>query len=111
MLTGILIALPMVLHEMGHFFVALIFGKRIRFTFAVGNFFEIPVPRATWRMPQGLTKNQQRLVSQAGFAVEFLAMPFLPWIYSAVALAHFLLYPWYAGMENDFTGMGQVRQE
>ena len=105
MLTGILIALPMVLHEMGHFFVALIFGESIRFTFAVGYFFGIPVPRATWRIPEGLTKNQKKLVLQAGFAVELLAMPFLPWVYSAVAMTHFLLYPWYAGKENDFAGM------
>jgi len=105
MLTGILIALPMVLHELGHFFVALIFGKRIRFTFAVGYFFEIPVPRATWRMPEDLSETQKKLVLQAGFAAEFLAMPFLPWIYSAVALTHFLLYPWYADRDNDFAGM------
>jgi len=98
--------LPPVIHELGHFLAALLFGKVIKFRFSFGKIKGIPVPRWVWNLPSGLTKNQIIFVTQAGFVYEFIAALFLPKVYLAVACLHFTLYPWYAGKENDFSHLG-----
>lgn len=94
--------LPPIIHELGHFIAALLFGKRIKFKFSLGKVFGIPVPRWTWKIPSGLTRGQVRFVSQAGFLSEFACAVFFPATYLFVACLHFGLYPWYAGTDNDF---------
>ena len=46
---------------------------------------------------------EQRLIAQAGFALELLVIPFLSPIYAFIAIVHFILYPWYySGNDSDF---------
>lgn len=99
------IILPIMVHELGHFCVALLFGKVIKFNFSFGKLFGVPVPRWTWLMPHGLTLTQTKLIAQSGFALELALVPFLPVVYSVVAIIHFIAYPWYAGSSTDFKFM------
>jgi hypothetical protein len=110
-LVSLFLALPsaLVTHEGGHYLVARWFGKRLKFRFAWGWIWKIPVPRWVWSMPY-LERRQRRAVALAGFGVEFLAIPIfyvLPspsfWVcYAAVAVAHLGLYRFYAGADSDF---------
>ena len=94
--------LPPIIHELGHFFAALLFGKRIKFKFSFGKIYGIPVPRWVWSVPLDLSKNKKRFIAQAGFVSEFVVAAFLPTPYLLVACLHFALYPWYAGTVTDF---------
>jgi len=99
----------MAIHEGGHFVVALLFGRWLKFTFSLGWIDGIlPVPRFVWQMPE-MTPEKQELVALAGFAAEFaaaIAMFFVvPNEYRwcpGVVVAHFALYPLYAGETSDF---------
>ena len=92
--------IPLV-HELGHWLAARLFGSRLSFTFEWGKFY---VPRWTWRWPD-VTKSQLRIICLAGFGMEFAILPFMPWQYAAGVLIHFAAYPWYAGETSDFKGM------
>lgn len=109
MILQILISLiaACLIHEAGHFIVALIFGETLRFHFAWGKLFgKIPVPRFIWEMPKSFTSGQKMITGLAGFGLELLtAVPCLIygiWEYPVTAAAHFALYPLYAGEANDF---------
>lgn len=101
--------LPPVIHELGHYIAALVFGHRLRF------YRGDPVlgflPRWLWRWPPGLTKKQKRFVAQAGFGLEILgALPAFfvgGWQYILTLAVHFWAYPWYADTANDFEWMGK----
>jgi len=43
-------------------------------------------------MPHGLTKKQKGIIWFSGFGLEFLAIPFLPWMYGLCAMIHFVTY-------------------
>ena len=96
------IILPIMVHELGHFCVALLFGKVITFNLSFTRLFFIPLPRWTWEMPFGLTPDKRKILAQSGFALELALVPFLPTSYGVVAVIHFIAYPWYAGAQNDF---------
>lgn len=95
---------PPIVHELGHYVAALAFGSRLHFEFSWGDLFGVRVPRWTWAWPD-VTPERLRIICQAGFVAELALVPLLPWPYAAVALAHFALYPWYAGECSDFKGM------
>ena len=100
----LLALLPVFVHELGHYGMAFaLTGVALSFRFEKGTLWRIPVPRWVWDYPAGVTDKQMRLIAQAGFGLELALACVLPWPYGAVALAHFLLYPWYAGENNDFT--------
>ena len=102
---GISLALAGVIHELGHFIVALGYGYFIQFEFNWGKLGGIPVPRYTWYMPAGLPTAAKQHVALAGFSTEFLVAPILYFIlphYPVIALIHLILYPFYAGEMNDF---------
>jgi hypothetical protein len=98
----------MIIHEGGHYAAALRFGRRLKFTFTWGRLWKIPVPRYVWDMPE-MERMQQVHVALAGFVTEFASvLPCImlfpeiwPWYLGAV-LAHFALYPLYAGEDNDW---------
>lgn len=96
------------IHEAGHFIVALIFGETLRFHFAWGKLFgKIPVPRFIWEMPKSFTSGQKMITGLAGFGAEFLtAIPLCIiygcWQYAAVVLLHLATYNYYADEANDF---------
>lgn len=114
--------LAMVLHEGGHWLAARAFGKTITFTWGwkpftlklFGKELALKVFRGTWEMPMDLTATQKKIVAIAGFGTEILASVVMAavvlfgtpmvfgLIYSAVVLAHVLLYNRYAGEANDF---------
>ena len=96
--------LPLVIHEFGHYVAALLCGGRLHFEFSWGELFGLRIPRWTWAWPD-VTPERLRVICQAGFVAELALVPLLPWPYSVVALAHFALYPWYAGDHSDFRGM------
>jgi hypothetical protein len=87
---------PPIVHELGHYVAALLCGSRISF-YRQGW-------RLLWRWPK-VDPRKLRAICQAGFAVELALVPLLPCPYAIVALAHFALYPWYAGDHSDFRGM------
>ena len=100
------ILLVFFVHEGGHWMAARLFGKRLKFRFAWGRFY---VPRLVWNMPY-LPKGKQRIIAVAGFGLEFLVAGVLlasfphgfgRWV-ASVALAHLVLYQFYAGQESDF---------
>lgn len=95
------IILAIIFHELGHFITALIFGHVIKFSFSCGYMFNMFIPRWTWVMPTN-KRYEQRLIAQAGFALELLVIPFLSPIYAFIAILHFILYPWYSGNDSDF---------
>lgn len=95
------------LHEFGHYTAALCFGQELAFRFAWGKLFgKIPVPRFVWDMPEELSAAQKKVVALAGFGLELFAAVLCAicglWAYSAVALAHLVLYSRYAGEASDF---------
>jgi len=99
-----ILLIPLI-HELGHWLAARLFGSRLYFRFSWGSFRGIPIPRWTWYWPQGVTEKQLTVICQAGFLVELALIPFMPWTYQAAALAHFAAYPFYAGETSDFKGM------
>ena len=95
---------PPIVHELGHYVAALLCGGRLRFEFSWGKLGPVKTPRWTWAWPD-VTPERLRIICQAGFVAELALVPLLPWSYQVVALAHFALYPWYAGECSDFRGM------
>ena len=91
------IVLAGLIHELGHYLVALTFGHHL--------VFRRQGLRFIWDMPDD-TKQHQRLIALSGFGAEILAAPLLylaglalyPW----VVVAHLMAYPFYAGESNDF---------
>ena len=99
----LLVFLPVFVHELGHYLMAFaLTGAALPFRYSTGNLWGIPVPRWLWYYPEGLNEKQQKLIAQAGFGLELALVWFLAWPYAVAALAHFLLYPWYAGEATDF---------
>lgn len=97
---GSILLIPLV-HELGHWLAARLFGASLRFRFEWGRFY---VPRWTWKWPD-VTPLQLKVICLAGFGMEFAILPFMPWQYAAGVLIHFAAYPWYAGETSDFKGM------
>lgn len=95
-----ILLIPLV-HELGHWLAARLFGASLRFRFEWGRFY---VPRWTWKWPD-VTPLQLKVICLAGFGMEFAILPFMPWQYAAGVLIHFAAYPWYAGETSDFKGM------
>jgi len=100
-----------VIHEFGHWLMAKIFGEKIKFKFALGRLWYIPIPRWTWVMPWRLKGWRRRAVALAGFGLEVMAIALMPFIfvpkefffcYAVVAMLHVIAYPFYAGSANDF---------
>ena len=99
--------LALLIHELGHYLIALYFGEQLAFRFELSKLFgKIPIPRFIWTMPEGLTNMQKKAVALAGFGTELTAI--VPcvlmgfWEYAVVAGTHLVLYNWYAGENNDF---------
>lgn len=85
---------------------ALAFGRKLKFRFAWGQLFGIPiVPRWVWFMPD-MTRWKEKVVAAAGFGVEFLCAGIaaaLSWFWLLVAASvHLAAYPLYAGDNSDF---------
>ena len=91
------VAIAGLIHELGHYLVALTFGHHL--VFRRQGF------RLIWDMPND-TPQHQRLIALSGFGVEIVFAPLLylagltlyPW----VVVAHLCAYPFYAGESNDF---------
>lgn len=99
------VSMAALIHEMGHFFTALIYGQFIDFRFSRGWIWKIPIPRCTWEMPKSLTSIQKRRVAIAGFGAEFLVVPILYFLlpyYPFITTLHLIVYPFYAGEMSDF---------
>jgi len=107
---GTIILIPLV-HELGHWLAARLFGSRLSFTFEWGKLGPIPVPRWTWMWPDLVSsdwmsgRNKLKLVCLAGFGLEFAILPFMPWPYQVAAIIHFVAYPFYAGESSDWKGV------
>ena len=97
---GSILLIPLV-HELGHWLAARLFGASLHFTFEWGKYY---VPRWTWRWPD-VTKSQLRIICLAGFGLEFALIPFMPWQYQVAAIIHFIAYPFYAGESSDWKGV------
>ena len=95
---------PPLVHELGHWLAARLFGSRLRFTFEWGKLGPIPVPRWTWRWPD-VPKWQLRIICLAGFGLEFAILPWMPLPYQVAAVIHFMAYPFYAGEKSDWKGV------
>jgi hypothetical protein len=79
-----------ILHEGGHWLACyIICRKSLRFTWHFEYEF---IPVGLWYMPHGLTEKQKGIIWFSGFGLEFLAIPFLPWIYGVCAVIHFGTY-------------------
>jgi len=98
-----ILLIPLV-HELGHWLAARLFGASLRFTFEWGRLGPIPVPRWTWAFPD-VPKWQLRIICLAGFGLEFALIPFMPLPYQVAAILHFVAYPFYAGENNDWKGV------
>jgi hypothetical protein len=84
------IPLLWIFHEGGHWLACyLLTGKSLMFKWHFE--YEI-IPVGLWYMPHGLTKHQKNIIWASGFGLEFLAIPFLPWIYGVCAVIHFATY-------------------
>ena len=90
-----------IVHELGHWLAARLFGSRLRFTFEWGKYY---VPRWTWRWPD-VTPLQLKVICLAGFGVELALIPLMPLPYQVAAILHFWAYPFYAGESNDWKGV------
>ena len=93
------------IHEMGHFIIALGYGHFLRFEFSWGHLLRVPVPRYVWYMPEELSVQAKRHVALSGFGAEFLVAPILYFLlpyYPLVAFLHLMAYPFYAGSVSDF---------
>ncbi len=71
------VVLAGLIHELGHFIVALGYGNFLRFELNWGRLWRIPVPRYVWYMPEELPVQAKRHVALAGFGSEFLVAPIL----------------------------------
>ena len=85
------------IHELGHYLVALTFGHHL--VFRRQGF------RLIWDMPND-TPQHQRLIALSGFGTEILFAPLLYlaglWLYPWVVAVHLMAYPFYAGKCSDF---------
>jgi len=97
---GSILLIPLI-HELGHWLAARLFGASLRFRFEWGKYY---VPRWTWRWPD-VTKSQLRIICLAGFGMEFAILPFMPRAYQVAAVIHFIAYPFYAGESSDWKGV------
>jgi len=97
---GTILLIPLI-HELGHWLAARLFGASLRFRFEWGKYY---VPRWTWRWPD-VTKSQLRIICLAGFGVEIGLIPFMPRAYQVAAVIHFIAYPFYAGEKSDWKGV------
>lgn len=97
---GTVLLIPLV-HELGHWLAARLFGSRLRFTFEWGKYY---VPRWTWRWPD-VTPLQLKVICLAGFGLEMALIPFMPLPYQVVAILHFWAYPFYAADKSDWKGV------
>ena len=99
-------------HEGGHFLAALFCGRWLRFFYQQGRLGPLTIPRYCWRMPEGLTTEQEDMILRAGFRCEFLATLLLIWclplaaIYLFGACLHFALYRSYGGNPRELEVMG-----
>jgi membrane-associated protease RseP (regulator of RpoE activity) len=100
---GSILLIPLI-HELGHWLVARLFGASLHFTFEWGKLGPIPVPRWTWRWPD-VTKSQLRIICLAGFGMEIGLIPLMPLPYQLAAILHFVSYPFYAGESSDWRGV------
>ena len=101
----LLIAMAGLIHELGHFIIALGYGHFLRFEFSWGHLWRIPIPRYIWYMPEELSVQNKRHVALAGFGAEFLVAPILYFLlpyYPLIAFLHLMAYPFYAGGSSDF---------
>ena len=91
------VAIAGLIHELGHYLVALTFGHNL--VFRRQGF------RFIWDMPED-TEAHQRLIALSGFGVEIVFAPLLYfaglWLYPWVVVVHLCAYPFYAGDYNDF---------
>ena len=87
-----------IFHEGGHYITCyLLTGRKITFKWH-REFYVVPV--GTWNMPLGIgDKWKRELIYFMGFGLEFLAIPFLPWIYGVCAVLHFITY--FKRYDND----------
>lgn len=97
---GTVLLIPLI-HELGHWLAARLFGSRLCFAFEWGKYY---VPRWTWRWPD-VTTLQLKVICLAGFGLEFTILPFMPRAYQVAAVAHFIAYPFYAGETSDWKGV------
>jgi hypothetical protein len=106
------ILLCLLIHEGGHYFTALYFGHRLKFRFAWGKLWKIPIPRFIWTMPD-MSWWAQFVTSRMGFITEFVALPLIIiltcsysqnfWVaYLMITILHLASYDYYAGEDNDF---------
>jgi len=95
-----ILLIPLV-HELGHYLAARLFGSRLSFTFEWGKFY---VPRWTWRWPD-VTPLQLKVICLAGFGMELGIAPFMPLPYQVAAVIHFIAYPFYAADKSDWKGV------
>ena len=115
LLICLAIALALLIHEMGHYIAAKLFGKTLKFKYGTAKltikpFPTIHVPRFTADIPQELTKTQERIVALSGFGLELLVAVLLFIFvsgslrnyYILVSVLHLILYSRYAGESNDF---------
>lgn len=91
-----------IIHEAGHFIVAKIFGQTLNFKFEWGKLGPIPIPRWTWNHPN-VKEWQLKVICAAGFGLELVLIPFMPFPYQVAAIAHFATYPMYAGDKSDWS--------
>ena len=99
------VVLAGLIHELGHFIVALGYGNFLRFEFSWGHLWRIPIPRYIWYMPEEFTDRQKRHVALSGFGTEFMVAPILYFLlpyYPLIAFLHLTIYPFYAGSVSDF---------
>ena len=92
---------PPIVHELGHWLAARLFGSRLSFRFEWGKYY---VPRWTWRWPD-VTPLQLKVICLAGFGLELALIPMMPLPYQVAAIVHFLAYPFYAGEKSDWKGV------
>ena len=97
---GTIILIPLV-HELGHYVAARLFGASLRFRFEWGKYH---VPRWTWKWPD-VTPLQLKVICLAGFGMELGIAPFMPLPYQVAAIIHFVAYPFYAGEKSDWKGV------
>ena len=115
LLICLAISLALLIHEMGHYIAAKLFGKTLKFKYGTAKltikpFPTIHVPRFTADIPQELTKTQERIVALSGFGLELLVAVLLFIFvsgslrnyYILVSVLHLILYSRYAGESNDF---------
>ena len=118
LLICLAIALALLIHEMGHYIAAKLFGKTLKFKYGTAKltikpFPTIHVPRFTADIPEAFTKTQHKIYALSGFGLELLVTALLFIFvndtyllrnyYISVTVLHLILYPKYAGESNDFT--------